>query len=113
MRSLRRPAFVKRHRSSTTTWHKMHITQAMQPALLVGMQTVTLTAAQCRQLAGEHKARAKVTGLSLKRVSLHTNIARSFSGLASQLEMLAEDVTRDCPKGWTLLHIKLDTGSQS
>jgi len=91
----------------------MHITQAMEPASLAGMQTVTLTAAQCRQLADEHKARAKVPGLSLKRVSLHTNIARSFSGLASQLEMLAEDVTRDYPKGWTLLHIKLDTGSQS
>ena len=86
MRSLRRPAFVKRHRSSTTTWHKMHITQAMQPALLVGMQTVTLTAAQCLRLADEHKARAKVPSLSLKQVSLHTNIARSFSGLASQLD---------------------------
>jgi hypothetical protein len=101
------------HRSSNATWHKMHITQAMEPASLARMQTVTLTAAQCRRLADEHKARAKVPGLSLKRVSLHTNIARSFSGLASQLEMLAEDVARDYPKGWTLLHIKLDTGSQS
>jgi hypothetical protein len=53
-----------------------------------------LTAAQCRQFADEHKARARKPGLSSKRTSLLTNIAHSFSGLASQLEMLDADMAQ-------------------
>jgi hypothetical protein len=77
------------------------------------MHTVALTAAQCRQLAVEHKACAKLPGISPKRASLHTNIARSYSGLASQLEMLAADGRNDLPEGWTLVHLKRDIGSQT
>jgi hypothetical protein len=52
--------------------------------------TDDLTAAQCRQLADSYKARAREAGISQKRATLLTNMARSFMGLASQLEMLAD-----------------------
>jgi hypothetical protein len=51
-----------------------------------------VTAAQCRQLADQHKVQARVAGISQKRAALLSNIAHSFSALASQLEMLADDV---------------------
>jgi hypothetical protein len=51
-----------------------------------------LTAVQRREFADQHKARARDPGISQKGATLLTNIARSFSGLASQLEMLAIDV---------------------
>jgi hypothetical protein len=51
-----------------------------------------ITAAQCRQLATDHNARAKQAGISQKRTTLLTSIARSLTGLANQLEMLAADV---------------------
>ena len=53
-----------------------------------------LTAAQCREFADHHKARARDPGISQKRATLLANIARSFSGLASQLEMLADDIAQ-------------------
>jgi hypothetical protein len=53
---------------------------------------VFVTPAQCRQLAGNYKDRAREVGISQRRATLLTNIARSFSGLANQLEMLADDV---------------------
>jgi len=56
------------------------------------MQNRAITAAQCRLLASDHNAGAKEPGISQKRASLLKNIARSFTGLASQLEMLAVDV---------------------
>ena len=50
-----------------------------------------LTPAQCRTFAERNKARAKQPGISKKRATVLTNIARSYSGLASQLEILAGD----------------------
>ena len=52
------------------------------------------TPAQCREFADHHKARARDPGISQKRATLFANIARSFSGLASQLEMLADDIAQ-------------------
>ena len=50
-----------------------------------------LTAAQCRTFAERNKARAKQPGISIKRATVLMNIARTYSGLASQLEILAGD----------------------
>jgi hypothetical protein len=50
-----------------------------------------LTTAQCRTFAERNKARAKQPGISKKRATVLTNIARTYSGLASQLEILAGD----------------------
>jgi len=50
-----------------------------------------LTAAQCRTFAERNKARAKQLGISKKQATVLTNIARTYSGLASQLEILAGD----------------------
>jgi hypothetical protein len=50
-----------------------------------------LTAAQCRAISDRHKARAKQPGISKKRAAVLMNIARTYSGLASQLEILAGD----------------------
>jgi hypothetical protein len=73
-----------------------------------------ITAAQCRQLADNHNAIAKQTGLSSKRKSLLTNIARSLSGLASQLEMLDADMAEKSRQSrWTADTFDLDQGSAS
>jgi|tagenome__1003787_1003787.scaffolds.fasta_scaffold20161514_1 hypothetical protein len=50
-----------------------------------------LTPAQCRTLADRYKAEAKQAGISEKRAAVSMNIARTYSGLASQLEILAVD----------------------
>jgi hypothetical protein len=50
-----------------------------------------LTAAQCRAFAEGNKARAKQPGISKKRATVLMNISRTYSGLASQLEILAGD----------------------
>jgi len=50
-----------------------------------------LTAAQCRIFAERNKARAKQPGISKKRATVLMNISRTYSGLASQLEILAGD----------------------
>jgi hypothetical protein len=52
------------------------------------------TAAQCREFADHYKARARDAGISQKRATLFASIARSFSGLANQLEMLADDIAQ-------------------
>jgi hypothetical protein len=64
---------------------------------------VCVTAAQCRDLADDHKGRAREAGISQKRAVLLTNIARSFSGLASQLEILAVDMAEEAHKGYALV----------
>jgi hypothetical protein len=50
-----------------------------------------LTAAQCRTLAELNKARAKEPGISKKRAAVLMNIARTYTGLASQLDILVGD----------------------
>jgi hypothetical protein len=50
-----------------------------------------LTAAQCRKFAARNKARAKQPGISKKRATVLMNISRTYSGLASQLEILADE----------------------
>ena len=50
-----------------------------------------LAAEQCRRFADDYKAKAREPGISPKRSRILTNIARSFSALASQLEILAID----------------------
>src|SRR4051812_11551272 len=50
-----------------------------------------VSAARCRALADRYRAEAKELGLSKKRASVLMNISRTFSGLASQLEILAGD----------------------
>jgi len=50
-----------------------------------------LTAAQCRKLAELNKARAKQPGIPKKKATVLMNIARTYSGLASQLDILAGD----------------------
>jgi hypothetical protein len=59
------------------------------------MNDHAMTAAKARKLASEYRARSMETGISQKRTSLLTNISRTFSGLASQLEMLEADVAEE------------------
>jgi hypothetical protein len=47
-----------------------------------------MNASECREAAKDYKAQAKELGLPSNKVTLLTNIARSLSGLANQLEML-------------------------
>ena len=56
---------------------------------------MSTTAAQCRQLAESYKFCAREAGISPKRANLLTNVARSYSGLASQLEILATELTEN------------------
>jgi hypothetical protein len=48
-----------------------------------------LTPAECRKLAQSYRSQANESGASPRRATLLRNIANSFSGLANQLEMLA------------------------
>jgi hypothetical protein len=48
-----------------------------------------LNATQCRALAKEYKNGAREAGVSKDRAFLMNNIARSLTGLATQLDMLA------------------------
>jgi hypothetical protein len=57
--------------------------------------TKGLSASQCREFADHPKARARELGISQKRARILANIARSFSGLASQLEILERDVAEE------------------
>jgi hypothetical protein len=47
------------------------------------------TAEQCRAYAAEHKLGAADPGNSARRVTVLTNISRSWTALANQLESLA------------------------
>ncbi|MCD9825325.1 hypothetical protein [Bradyrhizobium japonicum] len=51
-----------------------------------------LTVAQCQELAIEYKTLSQVPDISKDRAGLLKNIARSFVGLASQLDRLAADM---------------------
>ncbi|KWV49832.1 hypothetical protein AS156_14975 [Bradyrhizobium macuxiense] len=59
------------------------------------MKDRVMTAAEARKLASEYRAQARQAGISQKRASLLTNISRTFSGLASQLEILEADVAAE------------------
>jgi hypothetical protein len=54
-----------------------------------------LTAAECRKLVQSYKRQANEPGLSPRRETLLRNIARSLSGLATQLDMLAVDLDQE------------------
>jgi hypothetical protein len=53
-----------------------------------------VTAAECRQLAKQYGDQARAAGLSEKKATILKNLSRSFSGLASQLEILAAENER-------------------
>jgi hypothetical protein len=53
-----------------------------------------MTATQCQVLASEYKRLSLERGIAQNRAAMLTNIARSFSGLATQLDRLAAH-TRD------------------
>ena len=55
----------------------------------------TMPAAEYRSIASAYKAKASEPGISPRRVSLLTNISRSFIGLATQLDMLAADMSEE------------------
>jgi hypothetical protein len=49
----------------------------------------TMTAVECQELANHYKALAREASISDDRAFILKNIARSFAGLASQLDRLA------------------------
>jgi len=51
-----------------------------------------LTAAQCQALARHYKDESQATNISKDRASILKNISRSFTGLATQLDMLAAKI---------------------
>jgi len=53
-----------------------------------------ITAATCQETAERYKALSRGPGISASRASLLKNIAKSFAGLATQLDRLAA-LTRD------------------
>ncbi|WP_082905858.1 hypothetical protein [Bradyrhizobium centrolobii] len=57
-----------------------------------------ITAAGCQELANQYKALSQASSNSVERAFLLKNIARSFTGLATQLDRLAA-LTRDEAKG--------------
>jgi len=75
-------------------WHKLFITKVPKACLGGPVQNRVITAAECRGLAAHHRAQASEVGISRKRATVLANIAHSFAGLASQLEMLADDVAQ-------------------
>lgn len=48
-----------------------------------------MTAVECQELAKHYKALAQEASISTDRAFILKNIARSFTGLASQLDRLA------------------------
>jgi hypothetical protein len=54
-----------------------------------------VTAAQCQTLASQYKAMAQATLVSESRALMLKNIARSFTGLATQLDRLAANIRDD------------------
>jgi hypothetical protein len=49
----------------------------------------TLTVAKCREAATTYRKQAGEHGISSKKAAILRNLANSFAGLASQLQMLA------------------------
>ena len=47
-----------------------------------------LSAAECRKLAKQYEDQGKEPGVSPRMATVLTNISRSFSGLATQYELL-------------------------
>ena len=47
-----------------------------------------MTVDECRKLAASYRNQAKQPGISSKMAGVLENIARSFTGLASQFELL-------------------------
>jgi len=97
------PGCSERKAAPHSIRHKLHTTEALNLLSWPDMQDRTaspvhVTSAQCRQLAGDYKNQAREVGISQRRATLLTNIARSFSGLANQLEMLAVDVAEQPSK---------------
>ena len=58
------------------------------------LEFCSMTAEKCQELANQYKAMARSADLSEGRAVLLKNIARSYAGLASQLDRLAA-LTRD------------------
>jgi len=56
-----------------------------------------ITAAACKELADQYNALSRVAGTTPSRASVLKNIARSFTGLSTQLDRLAA-LTRDDAK---------------
>lgn len=54
-----------------------------------------LTATRCRELVEMYRVQANERDMAPRRVTLLRNIAHSLSGLASQLDMLADDMKED------------------
>ena len=48
-----------------------------------------MTAAQCKELASYYKVQSQAASISPSRASILKNIAKSFLGLATQLDRLA------------------------
>ena len=48
-----------------------------------------LTPAECQALANEYRSLARQSDISSERAAMLTNIARSFTGLATQLDRLS------------------------
>jgi hypothetical protein len=59
------------------------------------LPNIEFSAARCRELAAQYKDRATQTGLAAKRATLLRNISRSLTSLASQLEMLVDDMAAE------------------
>ena len=58
------------------------------------MGSIMIDAAKCEELANHYKVLSQASGVSADRAFLLKNIARSLTGVASQLDRLAA-LTRD------------------
>ncbi|MFB9265030.1 hypothetical protein ACFFWD_18025 [Bradyrhizobium erythrophlei] len=58
-----------------------------------------LTAAECRALAAKYKSMAQRPDASEDRAAITRNIARTFTGLASQLDRLAANIRDEARSG--------------
>ena len=58
------------------------------------MGSIMIDAAKCEELANQYKVLSQASGVSAERAFLLKNIARSLTGVASQLDRLAA-LTRD------------------
>ncbi len=58
-----------------------------------------LTPTECQKLARQYKSLAQQPNVSKERSVMLTNIARTLSGLATQLDRLAADMRDQAKKG--------------
>ena len=54
-----------------------------------------LTAAQCETLASKYRELSQAQNISKNRAGILKNIARSYAGLASQLDRLAANIREE------------------